>query len=153
MRHYVIVMSYGITSSLPNRSPESSCLSNPPVMTGGNSSNSSSPLSSSGGVPLPGLETTPTEQCQLMLGDSASHCGLNTSSVSHSPFPKGFVYPTLHLNLKFFIFGRSTAVVCGVGRTTNQIAFTTTSLRPRGPAVSSAAVGERACATRGPAWS
>ena len=67
-----------ITSSLRNRSPESSCLRNEPVMAGANSSS----LSISSGVPLPGLETTPTEQCQLMLGDQASHCGLDNSTVS-----------------------------------------------------------------------
>ena len=50
-------------------SPESACLENRPSTGGvvrdhGNST----------GVLLPGMEYTPTEQCQLQYGDSATHC-------------------------------------------------------------------------------
>lgn len=67
-------------------------------------------------VPLPGLEITPTEQCQLMLEDNALHCQPNTTNiVSYTHF----IY-----NVKFYYFCmyRSFVVGCGVEKTTNQIA-------------------------------
>jgi hypothetical protein len=95
--HYIMAPSF-VQSHNPHRwshcsrqqlsefllSPESWCLSNQPEMeenfTRPNSSLFPSSSSSSAAVPLPGLETTPTEQCRLMLGDEASHCGTNTTS-------------------------------------------------------------------------
>lgn len=53
-----------------NRSPQSSCLSNEPLTQDNDSSL----------LPLPGLDYTPTEQCQLLLGEQASHCSNNTVS-------------------------------------------------------------------------
>ena len=134
-------------------------------MEGANSSS----LSISSGVPLPGLETTPTEQCQLMLGDQASHCGLDNSTVSLTPSHPHTLTPLHchnHTNAYKFILtyvythtrtlsaavSRISAVDCGAELTTNQNVITTTFLQPRGPSASWREGGE-GCVTRAAVWS
>ena len=64
-----------ILSLLLCRSPDSVCLENRPsiggvVSPGGNGDNGTA----GGGLLLPGMEYTPTEQCQLQHGNQSTHC-------------------------------------------------------------------------------
>lgn len=65
-----IYLSFYITS----RSHDSACLENRPSPGGVVSPENGDNNTTAGGLLLPGMEYTPTEQCQLQYGNESTHC-------------------------------------------------------------------------------
>jgi hypothetical protein len=69
-----------------SRSSDSACLENRPsiggvVSPGGEGGDNGT----AGGLLLPGMEYTPTEQCQLQYGNESTHCtGMQVRGIRHN---------------------------------------------------------------------